>query len=167
MLDAVAYLRNRKVELFLLPGLPPHVTGIAVQGKDTDHIGISDRLSLRHQAHVLLHEVRHLFPADAGELSPADVTGPAAIESTASTVAVHSHFDGVTLQDLENQMAVLPARVRDDLLTRPAKLRASYKHDEEHTCEVFARVVLLLLDLDTTSKSTGSLAAALSNSRFL
>ncbi|MCF3128934.1 hypothetical protein [Streptomyces olivochromogenes] len=157
VLDAVAELRGgRTIEPIPLDSLPPLVSGMAVLGEEEDYIAISTRLSPRHRAHVLLHEVRHLLPFNAGGATGSDCS-----------IAVHRHFDGVTLQSLEEQMSALPARVRAEILTRPAKLRAGYPDDEEFTCELFARVVLPLLDLDPTSKSTGSLASAFSNRRAI
>ena len=48
-----------------------------------------------------------------------------------------------------------------------ATVGARYEHPEERACEVFARVVLPLLDLDATTQRTGSLASAFSNRRSL
>lgn len=155
VLDAIAVLRGRRVQPLQLSSLPPTVSGIAVLGTDdhgVDYIGITDRISRRHQAHVLLHEVRHLHPggseADAGQ-----------------SIAVH--FDGVTLESLREQMSGLPDHIRQEILTRPVRLRAGYGHEEERRCEIFARVVLPLLDLDSTSQRTGSLTSAFSNRRSL
>jgi hypothetical protein len=156
VLDAVAERRGRRIESVPLSSLRPEVSGIAVLGDDVDYIGISDRLSLRHRAHVLLHEVRHLCASRPGETAATD-----------SAVTVHHHFDGVTMQALREQMEALPAGVREEILNRPAKLRAGYGDNEEITCEVFARVVLPLLDLDATSKRTGSLNAAFANRRSI
>ncbi|MET8822617.1 hypothetical protein [Streptomyces rochei] len=158
VLDAIAGLRGRRVQPIQLSSLPPTVSGIAVLGSDehgVDYIGITDRISRRHQAHVLLHEVRHLRPGNECGTQPG------------SSIAVHEDFDGVTLASLHEQMSVLPESVRQEILSRPAKLRAGYGADEERTCEVFARVVLPLLDLDDTSQRTGSLASAFSNRRYL
>ncbi|WP_086738387.1 hypothetical protein [Streptomyces glaucescens] len=158
VLRAMADLRGRTVETFLLSGLPPRVSGVTVQGEDTDYIGISDRLSPWHQALVSLHEARHLrVPHSGAEDGPGD----------ACSIAVHSQFDGVTLESLREQMSALPDRVREEIITRPAKLRAGYGDDEELTCEIFARVVLPLLDLDPTSQSTGRLTSAISNRRSI
>ncbi|NGO40628.1 hypothetical protein [Streptomyces ureilyticus] len=154
VLDAVRRLRGREVEPVPLSFLPPTVSGIAVLGKDDDYIGLSDRLSRRHTAHVILHEVRHLLPSRKGG-------GPTA----AGSLTVHSHFDGVTLQSLKEQMAVLPDRVQKEILTGRAMLRAGYPNAEERTCEATARVVLPLLDLDATSKRTSSLIAGFANHR--
>lgn len=154
VLTAITKLRGRKVSDLALPGLPPHVTGIVVPGEEEDYIGLSDRLTARHRAHVLLHEVRHLSP-----------------DSTVGEVALHGHFDGVTLQQLKEQIAFLPLRIQEEILTRPARLRAGYDPtdplDEERKCEVFARVVLPLLDLDPTSQATGSLTTSFSNRRSI
>ncbi|MFD4412491.1 hypothetical protein [Streptomyces sp. NPDC058475] len=152
VLNAIAALRGREVEPVPLSSLPPDVSGIAVLGKDKDYIGLSDKLSPRHRARVLLHEVRHLSPSAKGQ---------------SSDVSVHSHFGGVTIQALKEQMSALPVHVQEEILTRPAKLRAGYPDAEERTCEVFARVVLPLLDLGATSRSTGSLNAAFSNRRII
>ncbi|MGW5042132.1 hypothetical protein ACWEQK_28645 [Streptomyces parvulus] len=158
VLDAIAELRGRKVQPVQLPSLPPTVSGVAVLGSDehgVDYIGITDRISRRHQAHVLLHEVRHLRPGSEDGSPPAH------------SIAVHADFDGVTMASLHEQMSALPEHIRQEILSRPAKLRSGYGADEERTCEVFARVVLPLLDLDDTSQRTGSLASAFSNRRYL
>jgi hypothetical protein len=150
VLDAIATLRGRQVERLVLPGLPPTVSGIAVPGEDVDYIGLSDRLSRRHQAYVLLHEVRHLRPSSSAD---------------ADAVAVHHHFDSVDLQALREQMSALPARVREQILTRPARLRAGRDDPEEVACEWFARAALPLLDLNEDGRGTGSLNSAFSNRR--
>ncbi|MFJ1749155.1 hypothetical protein ACIOJD_23345 [Streptomyces sp. NPDC088116] len=152
VLEAISTLRGRRVESLLLPGLPPDVSGIAVPGENVDYIGLSDRLSRRHHAHVLLHEVRHLRPSSGGD---------------AEAVAAHQHFDGVSLQALRDQMSALPARVREEILTRPAKLRSTYDDPEERACEWFARVALPLLDLNRDGRSVGSLTTAFSNRRSI
>ncbi|MFF5566181.1 hypothetical protein ACFY7Z_06405 [Streptomyces sp. NPDC012623] len=152
VLRAISALRGREVESLLLPGLPPDVSGIAVPGENVDYIGISDRLSRRHHAHVLLHEVRHLRPCPGGGTE---------------AVAVHQHFDAVSLQALRERMSALPARVREEILTRPVKLRARYDDPEERACEWFARVALPLLDLNRDGRSAGSLTTAFSNRRSI
>ncbi|MFE3599486.1 hypothetical protein [Streptomyces sp. NPDC059142] len=152
VLAAISALRGRAVESLLLPGLPPHVSGIAVPGENVDYIGLSDRLSRRHHAHVLLHEVRHLRPSSGGD---------------ADAVAVHRHVDAVGLQELRARMSALPDRVREEILSRPVKLRAGYDDPEERACEWFARVALPLLDLNRDGRSAGSLTTAFSNRRSL
>lgn len=152
VLDAVIAAHGRHVEPVPLSSLPPKVSGVAVLGETQDYIFLSDRLSPRHQVGVLLHEIRHLRPAAA------DPDG---------SVTVHSHFDGVTVQHLMDKMSALPPKVREELLTRPAKFRSGYEHDEERSCEVFARVVLPLLSLDSTGQRTGPLNAAFGNRRDL
>jgi hypothetical protein len=154
VLESVAQLRGgRPIETVTLDSLPLHVSGAVWIGEDQDTIAVSGLVSRRHRAHVILHELRHLL-IDGGPTG-----GPG--------TAVHRHFDGVTVQSLEEQMQDLPAGIREDLLTRPVKLRAGYPDDEELTCEVFARTVLPLLDLDPPGQSAGPLAAAFSNRRSI
>ncbi|MEU3855063.1 hypothetical protein [Streptomyces sp. NPDC029554] len=156
VLDAVTQLRGGrpiKIDTVPLDSLSLHVSGAVVVGDDHDTIVVSSRVSRRHRVHVILHEVRHLLVDDG----PTDGPG----------MAVHRHFDGVTIQSLEEQMQALPPRLREELLTRPVKLRAGYPDDEELTCEVFARAVLPLLDLDPAGQSLGPLAAAFSNRRTI
>ncbi|MFC8021046.1 hypothetical protein [[Kitasatospora] papulosa] len=158
VLDAVAQVRGREVEPIYLSTLPPTVSGLAVVGSEesgVDYVGINDAISLRYAIHVLLHELRHLLRSDHDGAE--DVLG----------VSMHSDFDGVTMDSLREQMAALPARVRQEILTRPVKLRTTYEHDEERACEVFAHTVLPLLGLDSTTDRTGSLASAFSNRRHL
>ncbi|WP_406164513.1 hypothetical protein [Streptomyces sp. NBC_00996] len=154
VLDAVTEARGRTVVPLTLPSLPAHITGIAVPCEDVDYIGLSDRLSRRHRTHVLLHEVRHLDLSDSAA-------------SPSAPISVHSHFDGVSVQMLREQLSVLPAGVREEILTRPAKLRADYETDEERRCEVFARVVLPLLDLDPASERTSHLVTGFANRRSI
>jgi hypothetical protein len=154
VMEAVAQLRGgRPIETITLDSLPLHVSGAVVMGEEQDTIAISGLVSRRHRAHVILHELRHLL------VDARPTNGP--------SMAVHQHFDGVTLQSLEEQMQALPARIREELLTRPVRLRAGYPDEEELMCEVFARAVLPLLDLDPAGHSTGPLAAAFSNRRSI
>ncbi|MEV4966543.1 hypothetical protein ACFWZA_29245 [[Kitasatospora] papulosa] len=160
VLDAISELRGRRLQPVELDLIKPSVSGVSVlasDDNDVDLIGISSRISRRHRTHVLLHEIRHLSPGgDAFEE-----------DRSARCIAVHPDFDGVTLESLYEQMSGLPEKVRQELLTRPVKLRARYEHPEERACEVFARVVLPLLDLDATTQLTGSIASAFSNRRSL
>lgn len=154
VLESVAQLRGgRPIETITLDSLPRHVSGAVVIGENQDTIAVSGLVSRRHRAHIILHELRHLLVDDG----PPDGPG----------MAVHRHFDGVTVQSLEERMQALPARIREELLTRPVRLRAGYPDDEELTCEVFARAVLPLLDLDPAGQSAGPLAAAFSNRRSI
>jgi hypothetical protein len=157
VVESVAQLRGgRPIEIITLDSLPlhmRHVSGAVWIGRDQDTIAVGAQVSRRHRAHIILHELRHLLVDDG----PTDGPG----------MAVHRHFDGVTVQSLEEQMQALPARIREELLTRPVRLRAGYPDDEELTCEVFARAVLPLLDLDPAGQSAGPLAAAFSNRRSI
>ncbi|MGW0491120.1 hypothetical protein [Streptomyces olivaceus] len=161
VLDAVTALRGREVVPVAISSLlKPIASGVSVLGSEAhgvDYVGVINRASRKHQAHVLLHEVRHLCPG-GGDWTETHTT---------SSIAVHTGFDSVTLASLRDEMSALPEDVREDILNRPAKLRARYDTGEERTCEVFARVVLPLLDLDDTSQRTGSLTSAFSNRRYL
>ncbi|MFF3359598.1 hypothetical protein ACFYWN_45170 [Streptomyces sp. NPDC002917] len=161
VLDAIAERRGRRIKTHVLSSLPPTVSGMAVLGtEDEDHIGTSSRLSPWHRALVSLHEGCHFRDPSFNSESWADV---------GCSIAVHSHVEGVTLQSLREQIQAsgLPERVQEEILTRPVRLRASYGEDEERRCEVFARVVLPLLDLDPTSRSTGLLSVTFGNRRAI
>ncbi|MET9566827.1 hypothetical protein [Streptomyces tauricus] len=158
VLDAVGELRGRRIEPIDLPFLPPRVSGVCVLGQEEDYIGLSERLSPLQRARVTLHEVCHLYPFRGGHPTTSPSSHP---------LTVQSHFEGMTLESLRAQMEVLPERIREEILSGPAMLRAGYPTDEERRCERTARVLLPLLNLDKTSERTGSLIAGFANRRSI
>ncbi len=159
VLDAVARRRGRPLTYERVPQMPAGVSGMAIFGEDRDTIVISDRLSPRHSVRVLLHEARHLCTTEEGcGVSP--------------HVAMHHTHDALAMENLTAQMSVLPSRVVQEIMNRPVKFRASYTYSEELTgeeltCEIFAAVVLPLINVDEMTQSAGSLAVAFGNRRAL
>ncbi|WP_030669393.1 hypothetical protein [Streptomyces sp. NRRL B-1347] len=166
LLQAVVRLRRRSLTVLRVP-LPPHVSGFCVRGDSEDTIVVTSHTSERQGLHVLLHELYHLL---CGR-SPAP--GPEA-------VAAGGLLD---LGTLSEQMPSLPPDVVEEVLFRPARLRAGtrgradstapaeceeheeHEEDEEWAAEVFATVGLLMLCLDPAVSYTGSLTSSFAHRR--
>ncbi|QDQ09866.1 hypothetical protein [Streptomyces spectabilis] len=161
LLQAVVRLRRRSLTVLRVP-LPPHVSGFCVRGETEDTIVVTSNTSERQGLHVLLHELYHLLCGRSPAPSP-----PYAVAAG----------DLLDLGALSEQMPSLPPDVVEEVLFRPARLRAgasgrgdatapaAYEEDEEWAAEVFATVGLLMLCLDPAISYTGSLTSSFAHRR--
>ncbi|MGW1894162.1 hypothetical protein ACWCP6_28530 [Streptomyces sp. NPDC002004] len=140
LVDAVAHRRGRDI-LFLELELPPHVSGFCVLA-DSDFIVTNARDSESQRRHTGAHELRHLLAGGPSHAAGAEVTAGSFLD-----------------------LPSLPPGVAEEVLTRPAQLRSCYGDEEEFTAEVFATVVLPLLDPDNSSAATNSMTSSFSNRR--
>ncbi|MEV0438825.1 hypothetical protein AB0I84_15055 [Streptomyces spectabilis] len=160
LLQAVVRLRRRSLTVLRVP-LPPHVSGFCVRGDTEDTIVVTANTSERQGLHVLLHELYHLLCGRSPAPSPSAVAAGDLLE----------------LGALSEQMPSLPPDVVEEVLFRPARLRAgasgrgdaaapaAYEEDEEWAAEVFATVGLLMLCLDPAISYTGSLTSSFAHRR--
>ncbi|GAA2254213.1 hypothetical protein GCM10010145_22780 [Streptomyces ruber] len=154
VVDAVSAARGRPLTLLRTELMPPGVSGFVVEGRTQDTIVVTATVSARLAVHISLHELRHLVPTASG-----GVHGP--------SVAGHGAFGPDTLRNLTTELSTLPPAVVDEVLGGPARMRSAYDDAEERDCELFATIVLPMLDLSDGTRSTSRVVTAFSNRRSL
>ncbi|MGW1895584.1 hypothetical protein ACWCP6_35870 [Streptomyces sp. NPDC002004] len=147
LVDAVARRRGRLITVLQL-ALPPDVSGFCVQGGAQDLIVLNTRDSERQRLHSGVHELYHVLCAGRGH----GTEGPV----TAGSFLGPGDFD-----DLPS----LPPDVVGKVLSQPAQLRSHCDDDEERGAEVFATVVLPLLDLNRSGGQAGAINSSFFNRR--